>query len=445
MDYLVSSKLPKRHLSALLCLGVVLAAALCTSSCGGNGGGSGSGTSNNVAQRPFGSHSYTYTAGSIQPNNVSQSQMDSSTSGFYDAWKSKYLVNGCGSDRYYVWVGDTLGGGKAPGSISVSEGHGYGMMIVALMAGYDTNAKTYFDGMFKYFKDHPATSSANLMAWNQVAGCGNSGSPYGGSGTATDGDLDIGYALILADRQWGSTGAINYLQEAKNVIAAVKAVEVNPSTQTIFLGDFVDPLQPNFYYGTRPSDFMPEHFRAYQAVTQDSSWTGVVNELYSIIATIRTNYSPATGLISDFVINTNTSPQPAGPNYLETAYDGEYNYNACRVPWRIGTDYLVSGDTRAFTMVQTVNTWIKGKTAANPANIVDGYTLAGANSAGATGTSLAFVGPFAVSAMSDSSNQAWLNSLWSQITSTPLSADDYYGNTLKLLSMIVVSKNWWTP
>lgn len=423
-------------------LGILLVCAACLCACAKQNDSS---ATNTVAQRPFGAHTFSYIAGSIQPNNVTAAQMDSATRSFYDTWKSKYLVNGCGADRYYVWVGDTSGGGKAPNSISISEGHGYGMMITALMAGYDPNAKTYFDGMFRFFKDHPATSSTNLMGWNQITGCGPSGAPYGGDGTATDGDLDIAYALILADRQWGSSGAINYLQEAKNVINAAKNIEVNSTSLAIFLGDFVTPGQPNYYYGTRPSDFMPDHFRAYQAITQDTTWTGVINELYSIIAAIRTNYASATGLLSDFIINTNTAPQPAGPNYLETAYDGEFNYNACRTPWRISTDYLVSGDSRALTMIQKVNSWIKTKTGSNPANIVDGYTLAGANSVGATGTSLAFVGPFAVSAMSDSSNQAWLNSLWSQMVATPLSADDYYGNTLKLLSMIVISGNWWAP
>jgi len=120
------------------------------------------------------------------------------------------------------------------------------------------------------------------------------------------GDLDIAYALVLADRQWGSaTGDINYLQEAKNIIQAALAIEVNPTNRAIFLGDFVDPAQPNFYYGTRPSDFMPDHFRIFQSVTGDTAWAAVINKIYSVIDTIQTNNSPGTGLISDFVINTN--------------------------------------------------------------------------------------------------------------------------------------------
>jgi hypothetical protein len=47
-----------------------------------------------------------------------------------------------------------------PDSISISEGHGYGMLILALMAGYDPHAQTYFDGMFRMFTDHQAAVHA---------------------------------------------------------------------------------------------------------------------------------------------------------------------------------------------------------------------------------------------------------------------------------------------
>ena len=60
-------------------------------------------------------------------------------------------------------------------------------------------------------------------------------------------------------------------------------------------------------------------------------------------------------------------------------------------------------------------------------------------------TSLAFVAPFAVAATVSSENQQWLNTLWRVVAQTPLEASDYYGNTIKLLSMIVVSGNWWAP
>ena len=111
----------------------------------------------------------------------------------------------------------------------------------------------------------------------------------------------------------------------------------------------------------------------------------------------------------------------------------------------MATDHLVSGQPRALTAAQKINTWIKGKVGNSAALVVDDYTLAGASSAEAIGTAMSFSAPLAVSAMSDGSNQAWLNSLWSQIIATPLANEEDYGNTLKMVSMIVVSGNWGAP
>lgn len=46
---------------------------------------------------------------------------------------------------------------------------------MAFMAEHDPQAQTNFDGMARYFKDFPAVSDPELMAWNQVKGCKNAG------------------------------------------------------------------------------------------------------------------------------------------------------------------------------------------------------------------------------------------------------------------------------
>jgi len=65
------------------------------------------------------------------------------------------------------------------------------------------------------------------------------------------------------------------------------------------------------------------------------------------------------------------------PNYLEDVSDGRVGYNACRVPWHLATDYIVSGDARAKAEVTKINTWIKSATGSRPSAIVDGYQLNG--------------------------------------------------------------------
>lgn len=396
-----------------------------------------------VPHRPFGSHPFVYTAESIRPTIVPASQLDRTTKAFYESWRRRYLVSGCGPGRYYVAVtGEEPDRGLVPITISISEGHGYGMIITALMAGADPNAQTYFDGLYHFFKDHPSKKSPYLMAWNQVQGCRNLVDDDGAD-SATDGDLDIAFALLLADRQWGSNGPIDYLQEAKHVIAAIRHVELNPVSSVMLLGGFVQPSSPEYYFGARSSDFMPDHFRAFRSAATDGKWAEVIDVGYRVIRTLQRRYSPQAGLVPDFIKNTQTEPEPAPPHYLETRYDGQYSYNACRVPWRLGTDYLISGDPRALEALEVLNAWIRRDTGGDPGLIHDGYDLRGMKLS--EGTSLAFVAPLAVAAMVSERHQPWLNALWQQVAKTPLEDGDYFGNTLKMLALLVLSGNWWPP
>lgn len=193
-----------------------------------------------VTKRPFPQH-VVYAHGAIKPK-VAQATLDSVTGTFYRSWKTKYLRHGCGAGRYYIFVAEGAKPGDVnidPNTLTVSEGHGYGMMIFAWMAGYDVNAKTYFDGMVRYWKDHQAVKSPGLMAWKQMKGCKNATEAKDGddgSTSATDGDLDIAYAFLLADKQWGSSGRFNYRQEANKVILAALTHETNPLTHHNFPG-----------------------------------------------------------------------------------------------------------------------------------------------------------------------------------------------------------------
>jgi endo-1,4-beta-D-glucanase Y len=387
---------------------------------------------------PFGGHVFKYAAGSILP---SLSGLDAKTASFYDAWKSKYLVAGCGAGRYYVSVGGGGGGGMSGGSIVVSEGQGYGMLVAVLMAGHDPDARTIYDGLYAFFRDHPSIHSKDLMAWNQVTGCKDS--PDGGNDSATDGDLDIALSLLLADKQWGSTGKVDYLAEGKKVIAAIGAHEMNATTHLALLGDWAEG-DAKFGNGTRPSDFMIDHFRAYGAASGDAVWKSVVDAHWSAVAAIQSGYSSKSGLLPDFATaSTASAAKPVSGTYLEGATDGTYSWNACRVPWRLGTDFLVSGDARAKTAVDKINGWIRSSTAEDPSKIVDGYALDGTKKGSAN--EIAFLAPFGVAAMSDAKNQAWLDAIWKRTEATKIGGGDYYGDTIKLLTMIVMSGNYWTP
>lgn len=388
-----------------------------------------------LPNRPFGSHPMTYASGTIRPNHVSQAVLDQAVRDFYDAWKARFIAPACGPGRYVVLTK------VSGGNLTVSEGHGYGMVLAALMAGHDPQAKEIFDGMYAYFRDHPSGITPELMAWNQSRSCKD----VQGADTASDGDLDIAFALLLADKQWGSCGAIDYLAAAQQTIAGIKAGELDPTGKYVKLGDWASPDSGSYYTSTRSSDFMPDHYRAFQDATGDATWTGLLDRTYQIVADLQASHSPATGLLPDFVLDPLGTPAPAGPFFLEGPNDGAYDYNACRDPWRLATDFVVNGESRAHTAVESIDGWIRSATAGDPTAIRSGYQLGGVPSPNSDYLSMAFVAPLGVGAMVDSSNQAWLNAMWDRIVATPITTDGYYENTLKMLAMIVISGNWWSP
>ncbi|MFN8641250.1 MAG: glycosyl hydrolase family 8 [Candidatus Binatia bacterium] len=362
---------------------------------------------------PFGAHPMAYAAGSIRPNHLSAAALDQATRDFYDAWKARFLKQTCGAGRYVVEAR------TQSGNLTVSEAHGYGMVLAALMAGHDPDARAIFDGMFTFFREHPSVLTPSLMAWYQGRSCASAQ----GADSASDGDLDIAYALLLADKQWGSCGAIDYAAEAANVLAGIASGEVDASGSYVRLGDWTTPGEPAFYQSTRSSDFMPDHLRAFAAVSGNPLWTQVLDHTYAVFDGLQTAYSPGTGLLPDFIADPLGSPAPVAPDFLEGPNDGAYDYNACRDPWRLGTDFLVSGDARARTAVQRLTTWFRAATGDDPGAIKAGYQLNGTLSPGADYRSMAFVAPLGVGAMADAVNQAWLNDVWDLVAATPLAAE----------------------
>jgi endo-1,4-beta-D-glucanase Y len=382
------------------------------------------------AIKPFPQH-VKYFTGTIKPNHISQTQFDNTVKSFYTQWKMRFIKHTPGKDEEFVWFENK------DKKQCVSEGQGYGMIIVTLMAGYDPGAKDTYDNLYHYFRAHPSGKSKHLMAWAQYLNGKSTDNT-----SATDGDIDIAYSLLLADKQWGSKGAINYLSEARAMISAIMQYEINHKTWTVLLSDGVE-FDSKDYFATRSSDFMPAHFKAFKLANNDTRWDKVVDAGYRLFKQMQDSYSPDAGLIPDFIIHVDKKPKPAPPNFLESPYDGFYNYNACRDPWRIGTDYLMTGDKRAKQIVDKINRWIRSTTSNDTYNLSAGYTLAGNDIKHRYFEALSFVAPFGVSAMDDRKNQAWLNKIWDYLVAFKLKDYDYYDNSIKLMDMIIVSGNYW--
>ncbi len=361
----------------------------------------------------------------------SQSTLDAAVVSFYQKWKAAFIRQNCGNGWYEVYSPDA-------DHDYVAEGQGYGMVITATMAGADPDAKKIFDGLAKFVLDHPSVNNPNLTAAEQDPACKS----VNGSDSATDGDLDIAYGFLLADRQWGSAGTYNYKAIAIRMINAIKQSLVHPTSKLLLMGDWSTSGDESYTH-SRTSDWLIDHFRAFRAATGDSAWDGIRDKHQTVTANLQSQYAPNTGLLPDFVVNTTSTPKPAVGEVLESPNDGSYYWNACRDPWRIGSDAVTSGDSRSLAAARKLNTWAKQTFGGNPSNVGIGYKLNGTRIE--SGNEPAFWAPFAISAMTDSGSQAWLDAIWNKLLGTGVGTDGYYSASIQLQVMIVASGNYWVP
>ncbi len=421
------------------------AAAFALTGCGGGGGGGSAEADPSAAtpatpslyaatpagtSYPFGARLDHYVAG-IGPTQ-SASAMDAVLTAQYDAWKAARVVS----------ADSIVAGGYAiqfsnASVLTVSEGMGYGMLIAVLFAGHDSKAQALFDGLLSVVRARPAyalvpydPNAKYLMDWRI-----NAGGSAGDGWNAMDGDLDIAMALLMANRQWGSAGKWNYLQEARNTIGAIKTSNMKANGATKGLRSAAN---------NRTSDYMIGHFRAFQAATGDDLWQRAVDKAYRLLDRMQTVYSPGVGLVPDFVMNTDDdSAAMPSTGYIGDGNDkeGYFWWNACRNPWRFASDYMLSGDARFASVTGKMIDFFKSSSGGDPVNIGTGYALNGTQLTG--GNSPAYHGPICAGACVDARFQGFLDTMWTW--NAKHLTTGYYDSEIQLLSMVVASGNWWSP
>lgn len=392
---------------------------------------------------------------SVQAADVEREQVLQDT---YQQWKKTYVTEdtyiSSGKPQYYVsYEENRYAGDGVSVPVTVSEAHGYGMLITVCMADYDTQAKDTFDGMYRYYRAHLSDIGENLMSWQQcdngsslIDGATNGAMQGGDADSATDGDLDIAYSLLLADQRWGSSEETPYRETALAMIQDIMDYEVNQEDWLLQLGDWVHECDPSdsYYSATRSSDFILQYFPVFEAVTGDERWGKLYDGTCAVIESITAEQS--TGLLPDFIVkNAAGKFVPAPENFLEDVTDGTYAYNSCRTPWRLGMDLLYPSEKGANDTIKTVihklNSWIQTETDGEPENIVAGYKLDGTPTQDYD--DLCFTAPFLVAAACEDSASSWEQALWD--TLADYGTDVYFGDTICMLCMISVTGNWLVP
>ncbi len=356
-------------------------------------------------------HNAVYSYG-IKPNHYSQLVMNDDVQQAYTNWFNHYVTsNGCPQNCFRVKRTEE-------NDDTVSEGIGYGMLISLYMSSSNNNTKKYFDGFYNYYKSY--RDNNGLMHW-KISKLGDILGLY----SATDADLDVAMALILAARQWGNNTGINYKEEALDLINIIMEFDVEANT-------FV--LTPGDAWGSgdivNPSYIAPAYFSIFYQITGDEKWRSVLEKNYDILQYIYNRY--AYGLMPDWCKSDGTRSEEYGYYYY---------YDACRVPWRIGPDYLWNGknnDDLSYNLNNKLSDFMYTQTTGDPSKIGSKYNVTNGQKV-ENNNNAAFVGPIGVSSMVWG-NQVWCNTNYRTLRGFTV-PNNYYLDSLRLLSLLVMTGN----
>ncbi len=238
---------------------------------------------------------------------------------FYHQWQESYVIR---VNRRQSFV--NAGGGQHK---ALSEAQGYGMLITVLAAKKNWASQEEFQRLDDYYLAHRDVydkQKTNLMAWRQVkTKHGWENDPN----SATDGDVMIAQALLMAAEQWPKT--TDYRRQALALMKDILRFELNPKTMTLTVGDWAD--QKSSYHDLlRTSDVMPAAFRSFYQASGDQTWLQVENAMLKKLDQL--SKREKTGLVPDFAWVSPHRAWPVKANTVESKNDGSYSDNAARVP-----------------------------------------------------------------------------------------------------------------
>ena len=287
-----------------------------------------------------------------------------------------------------------------------SEGQSYGMYIAVAM-----NMQTEFDKLWRYAKACMQQPNGTFAWQMNVDSC----TPKS-TGQAPDGDEYFAEALRLADRRWGSDGAINYRAEALKAMAAVAAHDFNANPAIVKF-----TANSNF---SDPSYVLPL-FYAEWACFDTANAT-----LWQNATSYARTYFPK-------VIHSSTGLAPYQANFDGSEYSPGHTFNAdaWRVPMNVMSDFTVNGvgSWQAGYATTSAAFWTsQGLSKYGGSYSLDGTAMEQYHGAGLTGVN-AMLG-FALPA---ASAKPFLQAAWDQ--KTPTGQYRYYDGTLYALSMLYLT------
>jgi len=223
---------------------------------------------------------------------------------------------------------------------SVSEGQAYALLIASLL-----NDRETFDRVMYWTEEHLSRKGKfgdHLLAWHWEPGKG-----VVDWNSASDADVDYALSLIFAYNKWKDE---KYIRKADLILADILRLEteVIDGKRYLLPGNW---RNKDGSFVINPSYFSPAHFKIFFKVTGDPRWMELVEGGYHVIRVISRNFMgiEGVGLIPDwFAIGSK------GDFISAKGFSDRSGWDAIRIPWRIGLDYLWFQEERAQQYIETL-------------------------------------------------------------------------------------------
>lgn len=340
----------------------------------------------------------------------------------YRTWEKSYVMYPR-SNQSFV---NTSTNNNHQKPVALSESQGYGMWITIMAAKKGWASRQDFDRFVNYWLAHrdyvgdQHQTPTYLMSWRQYYNRHHQW--VADVNSVTDGDVYIDVALVAAARQWPAK-ADYYRGLAQKLSSDILTYEYNPQTRALTVGDWVTKDSP-YWRLMRTSDVMPYVFKILAKATGDTRWQAVNNVMLNRLVDLSRQHH--TGLVPDFAWITSDSAKPVKPNTISTKQDGNYNFNACRVPMMLAS----SGDPRAQKVLKKMLRFFSQQQYVTAGYSLNGKRLVKYQSA-------SFSAPIFF-AISQHRGEGFDNLFDSQkyIFSKPLTRKNYYDATLTVIASL---------
>lgn len=231
-------------------------------------------------------------------------------------------------------------------SMTTSEGQSY-MLLRSLIVG----DKETFDLVYKWSKDNLQRPDY-LFAWSW----GKTGQEYTimDKNSASDADVDIAFALILAYEKWNQKA---YLDESLFIIRSIWDKETKRIDNCLVLMPGVEQTLSE-KIEINPSYFSPYAFKLFHKYDELHDWSLLVDSSYDYL--VKSSEATASGLFPDWFLIENNQI------VLEDSTRSDFSYDAIRIFPRVLWDYINTGDKRSLLILEKskffVNQWNNTKT-----------------------------------------------------------------------------------